>query len=431
MAEKPTYDELQQRLEEVKKETAAYMHLVQAITRNEQEKTAILDSILEHVVYQDIEMNVLWANQAAFKSVGMSREDLVGRHCYEIWANRESVCEDCPVAKARDTGKAHTVEKATPDGRWWHIQGYPVRDDSGHIVGMVEVTLDITKRKRAEEALRKEKDFTDAALNSQMDTFFLFDPSTGKTIRWNKTFRDIVGYTDEEIASLPAPASYYSPVDLERAIPFVEKVMTEGTGTIELDLICKDGRRVPTEYRVSVIRDQDAKPKNLISIGRDITERKQAEEALKENEAELELKAKNLEEVNTALRILLKRREEDKGELEEKVMSNVKDLILPYMERLKKTSLSNNQMSCLDILESNLKEIISPFSLKLSSRYVGLTPTEIRVANLVKEGMSTKEIAGFMNVSRKTVETHRDNIRKKIGIKRKKTNLRSYLSSMQ
>ncbi|UCE54436.1 MAG: PAS domain-containing protein [Desulfobacterales bacterium] len=126
--------------------------------KNEQEKIAILDSLMEHVVFQDREMKILWANRAACESVHMKREDLLGRHCHEVWADRQTPCEDCPVTKARDTKQPQAVEKMSPDGRWWYIQGHQVQDDNGHVMGTTELTLDITDRKRAEEALRKAKD---------------------------------------------------------------------------------------------------------------------------------------------------------------------------------------------------------------------------------------------------------------------------------
>ncbi len=128
------------------------------LRKNEQEKTAILDSLVEHVVYQDREMKILWANRAACESVQMKREDLLGQHCYEIWGNRRNPCEDCPIIEARKTGQAQKVEKMTGDGRWWYIQGHQIRDHKGHVTGSTEITLDITDRRRAEEALRKAKD---------------------------------------------------------------------------------------------------------------------------------------------------------------------------------------------------------------------------------------------------------------------------------
>jgi len=161
----------------------------------------------------------------------------------------------------------------------------------------------------------------------------------------------------------------------------------------------------------------------------DITERKRAEKELKKREAELQINSANLQEVNTALRILLKQREEDKNELESKVLSNVKELVLPYIEKIKKLRMDKRGLAYIESLESNLKDIISPFSYKLSSQYLNLTPKELQVANLIREGKTSKEIAEMTNVSRSAIDIHRYRIRNKLGLNNKKANLRSYLSS--
>ncbi len=128
------------------------------LRKNEQEKTAILDSLVEHVVYHDSGMRILWANRAACASVNMKREEILGRYCYEVWGDRRSSCEDCPVIKAHDSQQPQQIEKMTPDGRWWYIQGHQVKDHDGLVTGATEITLDITDRKRAEEALRNVRD---------------------------------------------------------------------------------------------------------------------------------------------------------------------------------------------------------------------------------------------------------------------------------
>ncbi|RLC28956.1 MAG: hypothetical protein DRH32_08165 [Deltaproteobacteria bacterium] len=164
-------------------------------------------------------------------------------------------------------------------------------------------------------------------------------------------------------------------------------------------------------------------------LGIEIEERKRAEKALRQREKEQQAQAQHLEEVNTALRVLIKQREIDKTELQENVLSNVKELVTPYLNKIKKSRLSTRQLTMLNILESNLNNIISPFINKLSTKYFNFTPTEIRVANLIKEGKTNKEIAEVLLISKNTVLFHRHNIRTKLKIKNTRVNLRSRLLS--
>jgi DNA-binding CsgD family transcriptional regulator len=189
----------------------------------------------------------------------------------------------------------------------------------------------------------------------------------------------------------------------------------------------------PAEKRwcyMRVTRIAGPGPARVLVSHENVTPLKLAEQAVKEREGELEVQRQRLEETNTALRVLLRAREEDKFELEENVLANVKELVFPYIDNLKQTGLNLRQQAYLEIVESNLNDIISPFLRQLSSKYLNLTPREIQVANLVKEGRSTKEIAEILSVSTNAVDLHRKNVRKKLGLRSKKANLRTHLLSL-
>ena len=158
--------------------------------------------------------------------------------------------------------------------------------------------------------------------------------------------------------------------------------------------------------------------------------RSMMEARLKRREKELETKNILLEEINTAMKVLLDKRAQDKTEMESNILKNVKELIEPYVKKIKKTKLDDQQRALLSIMESNINEIVFPFTRTLSLKYLNLTPTEIRIANLIRHGSKTKEIAEIMNVSPKTIETHRRNIRRKVGLNCKQANLRSHLLSL-
>lgn len=158
---------------------------------------------------------------------------------------------------------------------------------------------------------------------------------------------------------------------------------------------------------------------------------KKAQQKLRKRGRDLEIKSFELEEVNTALRVLLKQRDKDKLEIEEKITINIKEFVQPSLERLRNSGLNERQKSYLIILESHIHDIISPFLRKLTSKYLNLTASEMQVAHFVMEGKRTKEIALLLNLSEKTIEVHRKNIRKKLGINNKKANLRTHLLSLQ
>jgi len=208
--------------------------------------------------------------------------------------------------------------------------------------------------------------------------------------------------------------------------------LAEGQTTHETETLTQTltGDKKYIVVRLSVVPGYESSLSKVSVSVVDVTKPKRAQEVLQKREAALEARTSELEEVNNALSILLKRIEEDKRELEEKTLLNVKQLVLPYVEKIKKYGLDAKQMAYLRIFESNLKEIISPFAHELSSKHFSLSPTEIQVAHLVKDGSTTKEIAELLNVCSTTVEAHRKKIRKKVGIKNKKANLRSYLLSV-
>ena len=298
-------------------------------------------------------------------------------------------------------------------------------DEEEKFNGFIGTMIDITERKRAEEKIKK----LSSAVEQSIDGIAIGDLGP-KLTYVNNAFSRMHGYSAEEMIGMKV-ANLHNEEQMDEYERDMHQIKTQGSWIGELGHIRKDGTPFPTYMSVTLLKDDNGMPAGILGVARDITEQKRTEQALREREKELKIKTKSLEETNTALRVLLKKRDEDRTELEEKVLSNVKELVLPYLVKLKRTGLDQRQKTFASILESNIDDIISPFLRRMSSRYLGLTPAEIQVANLVRLGKTTKDIATLLNISSKTIEGHRKNIRKKLGIKNKKANLRTHLQSIQ
>jgi PAS domain S-box-containing protein len=306
----------------------------------------------------------------------------------------------------------------------------------GKVVGLIGVSRDTTERKKIEEALRQSEEKYRILVDHSLQGIAIAQGLPPRLVFSNPALAEILGYTVEELTSLE-PNELAAVVDVEYQDMFWGRYRDRVQGKsvpprYEVLAVRKDGSKRWVEMFANRIEYHGEPAVQAVFI--DITERKLALKALEKAHDELEERVKErtaqLEEVNSALRVLLKQRDMDRTELEEKVMLNVKELVVPYTERLRKSLSDPKQTAYLNILESNLNDIISPFAHKLSSKYSSLTPTEIQTAQLIKKGRTTKEIAELLNVSTRTVESHRQNIRMKMGLHAKKANLRSYLLSM-
>jgi PAS domain S-box-containing protein len=353
--------------------------------------------------------------------IGKRPEDLhVKKETLELWK------ENNQRAFAGEVVEGEVFFKLKGKGKYYYNIISPIFDDNA-VRGILGINIDITKRKEAEVALQQsEEKFRSLAEKSPN---MIFINHKGRVVYANQKCEQVMGYSKTEFyskrfdfRSLIAP-EYQNKV----MSAFQKHIEGEEVPPYEYDLITKDGKRIEVIITTKLI-DYD-NDKAVLGIVTDITERKRAERVLMQREKELQEKTQNLEELNTALKVLLEKRQEDKIQGEEKIMMNIRELVKPYLAKVKNEGLNRSQKTYIDIIESNLNEIVSSFTVRLSSGNLTLTPTEIQVANLIKQGKRSKEIAELMHSSPKAVAFHRGNIRKKLGLQNKKTNLRSYLLS--
>jgi PAS domain S-box-containing protein len=549
MTRRPTYEELEQKVKELKIEAAKLKEAEEGLRKYQ----IMIESAHDAIFYKDVGSHYISANDKTLEAFGLSREDVIGKNDYELMPDqkeaRKNVYNDQIVFKS---GKPTKVLKhmtgAGGKEYWFQAIKVPQFDNDGNVIGLVGIARDITDRKQAQEALgESEEKYRSLFENTGTATFVTEEDMTVSEV--NAKCEVLSGYSKEEIAGKMKTTDFLPVEELERIkkyhferrkknddiSPEYELKLVDKNGNIknvfiQVGLIPKTNQTIASiiditplkqaEKALSESQEQykslfknnhsvmllidpesanivDANPaaiafygwsheeltrkkitninaltekqvfqemklakteqhrifyfkhrlahgktrdvevysgpikvhgrELLYSIVHDITKRKQAEFSLIERGKELENKSHELEEVNAALKVLLKHREEDKKELEKKVVVNVKNLVFPFLEKLHNSQLNDRQMVYLNIIKSNLEDIVAPFLRQLSLSFSDLTPSEIQVAGLVKDGKTTKEIADLLNSSTGAVNFHRNNIRKKLGLRNTKINLRSFL----
>ncbi len=445
--------------------------MIVSIDRTEQKQTAmslreseekyrtLFETVALGVVYQNKNGEITSANPVAQRILGLSLDQLQGRTSYDLqWKaikedGSDFLGENHPAMLALESGEEirNTLMGIFHPEKeryvWININAVPQFEPGQGMPYQVYTTFeDITERKRAEEDLQRSEAELKSIYENTPLALILVDGER-RIVKINAQPISTTGYSSEEVLGLrfgealrcvhtlgaPKGCGFGPVCETCEVRNTILRAFQSGKPFYRMEAsIPHDYPDGPADMHVLIsatplsVSNEDFV---LVSL-EDITGHKHAEDKLRKNDLELENQARKLEESNTALKVLLEHKEREKTELEERIVSNVTELIIPFIERLKASRLDAWQNSCIGIIESNLNDIVSPFVHRLSSKLLGLTPKEIHVSTLIKGGKTNKEMADLFNVSETSIKFHRVNIRNKLGLKNKKVNLRTYLATL-
>jgi len=394
-------------------------------------------------------------NKTFEQQTGWCRDEVIGRSQSDInlWVDPRQRSLFIEQLLAEGNVRDLEVRIRRKDGRIQTVLGSAELIEVNGKPCTLSVIADVTERKQAEETIREAHRRLDQIIEFLPDATLVIDAES-KVIAWNRAAEQMTGVPKAEMIG-KGEYEYAFPFYGERRPILIDLALLPDAelekrkydiAQRSADTIYGDVH-VPKIYggggaylygAASRLRDAAGNIVGAIESIRDITEIKQAEEELakyrerleqlvKERTQDLEAKTKALEELNISLKVLLRHREEDKKELEDRFVLNIKKLVMPFTEKMKRTHLDEQQLAYLSIIETHLNDITSSLTKKMHQ--FNFTPREVEVASLLNEGKTTKEIARIIGIATSSINTHRNQIRKKLGISKKKVNLRSHLQS--
>ena len=439
MKSKPTYKDLEQRVQKLEKELVDNNCRNEFVLLNQQYLQAILNNTNLPIYLKDSDYNYIFVNKQYEYLAHVTNDQIQGKDDFAIFPE--------PIAQLFRDQDEEVVQRKTliefeetillPEGVQSFITSkFPLIDNKGDIYAVGGVCTDITERKRTEAKLKETEE--------KYRSIFEYSPfgivhldKEGIVTACNKKLANILGSNVEKIKGLDT-LKHINDGKIKTAIKTVlSGKIARYKGKYQS---VTGGGEVYIRAVSSPMLSYEGSLTGAIIIIEDITERMEAETALRKTKGELEqrvtdrtaqldLKNERLMETNTALKILLEKREEDKKELEEGVMFNLDKLILPHLEKLKIQCNDDSQKTFLNVIQSNLEKITSSFEHFNKNYLSKLTPTQIQIADLIKQGQTTKEIASLLNLSPLTISRHRQEIRKRLSLTNRKINLQSLLNA--
>jgi PAS domain S-box-containing protein len=410
--------------------------------------------ILEHAIMSSIsgigitnmEGKLIFVNDAIVKMWGYEdKKEVLGRYLPEFW-DGDGVLETIEILKKKGGRIGEDIGKRK-DGSLFHVDymASVIRDQWGQPKYMFGSLVDNTKRKLVEEELKKAYDELErkveertleltkamdklrSILDSSPDSITVTD-SDGVIVDCNQATLDNLGYASKQELIGKSSLETIAKKDHKRAIENLNRVSEIGSvHNVEYEIVRKDGRKFPASLSASVIKDASGEMRGFVAIAQDITQRKKAETALKESEALLREQKVALEQKNIALREIVAQIEIEKRKIRDDIAANASAVLLPILEKFNE---DESTQKLTDLLRNHIEGLTSSFGGKMQKIGMKLTSREMEICNMIKGGLSNKDIARLLNISDQTVEGHRKKIRKKLGLTNKQVNLTAYLRGL-
>ena len=443
MNRKPTYEELKQKVLAMQDELANCKVIEKNLKVSEEHyKQSVTNS--PNPIFSVDQRGRIYTWNSSCERVFQYGQEMVG-HSFKALFDKHDHYIDAKEMVAQVFNKKTLNNKELTyrrkDGilRFTVSRLYPVLDFNGEVKRCVFANTDITERKQVEDKLNQSEQ--ELRLITDALPVMIAYVDSGQRYRFNnQAYVEWFGYSKNDfygkhIIDVLGESIY------QQIRPHVDKVLSGKEITYENKVSYEDGRERYVAVTYIPHKEAEGEVKGFYALVSDVSRQKKAEEALqkardtleekvKEQTLQLEEANERLEKLNTGLQVLIEHRQEEMKRLQENIMNNVNKLITPYLEKMDKKRIGSKNMAYLDVIASGLKELVSPFAGTLSSKEVVLSPTEIQVANLIRQGKTSKEIAFLMNVSANAITVHRYKIRKKLGLLNKKVNLMAYLQNL-
>ena len=438
MARNSSPEKLQKRIRDLEKELA----ILKTDKISGQSKQKYLEGILNNtntpIFLKTSDFNYIFMNREFERLSQVSFDQAKGKDDFAVFPKPVAELFRSQDSEVIERKELIEFEETIPlsDGEHTFITAkFPLFDRQGKVDAVGGICTEITARKKAEAELKEAEEKYRSIFDYSPLGIMQID-SRGIITTCNQKLAEILNTRVERVTGFDLLKSLKDEDVREATLSVLAGQIAHHEG---IYTSLTSGKSAYLRGVFSPIFSSDGSVVSAIGIVEDITRRKKTEDALHkarteleqrvaERTEELDQKAKRLVETNIALEILLEKRQADKQDLEKKVKENIEKLIRPYLEKLEITHGEASKEQLFKIIHANLDEITSSF-IGDKSGLSKLTPAQMQIADLVKHGHTTKEIAYLLNLSPSTIACHRQEIRKRLSLTNKKINLQSALTS--